>query len=104
MGNTTGDTTPTTPFWLKMHSLEYECNMAIDRFQRQPSTDYDNVLSDWAFEASNALETLQKSPDDFLTIIWKGFYQRFFLQKTFPYRSYYNGSKVGHVRFPNGSN
>ena len=49
-----------------MHSLEYECNMVIDRFQQHPSTDYDNASNDWAFESSNALETLQKLGEDFL--------------------------------------
>ena len=66
MGNTTVDTTPTIPFWLKMHSLEFECNMTIDRFLRQPTSDYDITLNDWAFETSKALVILQKSPEDYL--------------------------------------
>ena len=66
MGNTTGDTTPTIPFWLKIHSLQFERDMVINRFQRQPISDYDITVNDWAFETSKALEILQTSPEDYL--------------------------------------
>ena len=60
MWYTPANVEPTTPFWLKMHSSNCEYITMIGRFHRQPTSDYENALLNWAFETSKALETLQK--------------------------------------------
>ena len=47
--NTTGNEPPSIPFWLKIHSLQQECAMIIDGFQRQLMSVADIALYEWAF-------------------------------------------------------